>query len=366
ASLARANNTDPETVGFVARPEISRVDADTGIFFLSANNVVFLAPVDDPWYSAHNGPFNVPTLGTSTYGPGNISAWFADYPAIALGCTHQAQYCNPLLPAQQGCSPLMGLYSTALEPLDTDRGGLSSWFQGSQLDRLNTFLDILAEFTPDLGTILNSVGVAALKGRLTLTSGAQGPLSSNEWQLDKILSTDYTSFSTLGLALTFVIGIIFIVISYFLEPILHGVQRRWRWDNYALTEWSTNETLQLQSLAHEGVGAGTWTREIGCVPTTRSKELLAILDFSDPAHPLLKAAPRSWEEIAEAESDGKKGASSSAEEADTSSTAPSTAPGRDTMVSAPAYEQTVAVSIPDHNGPPPASDSAHPTPFEEV
>ncbi|KAI9683248.1 MAG: hypothetical protein M1822_006113 [Bathelium mastoideum] len=231
-------------------------------------------------------------------------------------------------------------------------------------------------------------------------------------EISALVSTDYTSFSTLGLILTFVIGIIFIVISYFLEQILHWVQRRWRWDNYALTEWSTNETLQLQSLAHEGFGAGTWIRKIGCVPTTVPKELLATLDLSDPMHPLLKAAPRSWEESAEAESEGKKGASSSADEADTSSTAPSTtpgrdtmvskaaprswdesakaesegkegasssadeadtsllvpstAPGRDTMVSAPAHNQTVAVEILDHNRPPPASDSAHFMPFEEV
>ncbi|KAL9095819.1 MAG: hypothetical protein Q9165_001816 [Trypethelium subeluteriae] len=416
ALLARADNTDPGNVGFVARPEISRVDADTGIFFLSANSIIFAAPVDDPWYSAHKGPFNVTFYGTNAYDPDGGSSWFADYPATALGCTYQAQYCNPLLPAQQGCSPLMGLYSTALDPLDTDRGGLSSWFQGSQLDRLNSFLDILAEFTSDLGSILDTLGVAALKGRSTFSDASQGPLSSNQWQLDveswsaiqlatiqrtmiefangpdwpnieqylesplkngtdaerdlcisqKILSTDYTSFSTLGLILTFVIGIIFIVISYSLEWILPWVQRHWRWDNYALTEWSTNGTLQLQSLAHEGVGAGTWTREIGCVPTTRPKELLAKLDLSDPAHPLLKAAPRTSDEPAEAESDGKKDASSSAEEADNSSTAPSTAPGRDTMVSAPVHDQTVAVDIPDHNGAPPASDSVHSMSLEEV
>ena len=156
------------------------------------------------------------------------------------------------------------------------------------------------------------------------------------------------------------------MLSYFLEPILHWVQRRWRWDNYALTEWSTNETLQLQSLAHEGFGAGTWTRKIGRVPTTLPKELLATIDLSDPTHPLLKAAPHSSDETAEAKSEPKKGASSSAEEVDTSSTAPSTAPGEDTMVSAPAHVQTVAVNIPDHNRPPSASGSAHLVPLEEV
>ena len=171
-------------MSFVARPEISRVDADTGIFFFSANAIRFAAPVDDPWYSAHKGPINLSAEGVISVGVGNVSFWLVDYPATVLGCTYQAQYCNPLLPAQQGCSPLMGLYSTALDPLDTDRGGLSSWFQGSQLDRLCSFLDILAEFTPDLGTVLNTLGVAALKGRLTFSSGIQRPLPSNQWQLD--------------------------------------------------------------------------------------------------------------------------------------------------------------------------------------
>ena len=46
-----------------------------------------------------------------------------------------------------------------------------------------------------------------------------------------------------------------------------------------------NETLQLQSLVHEELGLGTWTREIGKVPTTKPHELLATLDLSDPRHP---------------------------------------------------------------------------------
>jgi hypothetical protein len=37
----------------------------------------------------------------------------------------------------------------------------------------------------------------------------------------EILSTGFTSFSVLGMALTFALGGLFVVLSYVLEPLLH-------------------------------------------------------------------------------------------------------------------------------------------------
>jgi hypothetical protein len=98
----------------------------------------------------------------------------------------------------------------------------------------------------------------------------------------KIKSTDYTSFSVLGLALTLSLGGIFIVVSYILEPVALLIQRRKKHKGYALLEWTLNETLQLQSLAHESQSEGNWTRSLGImpnkIPITAEGDLLCPFD----------------------------------------------------------------------------------------
>lgn len=51
-------------------------------------------------------------------------------------------------------------------------------------------------------------------------------------------------------------------------------------------------TLQLQRLAHEELGFGTWSRGAHEMPSTEPDELLGYLDITDPGHPVLRAAPR--------------------------------------------------------------------------
>ncbi len=77
-----------------------------------------------------------------------------------------------------------------------------------------------------------------------------------------------------------------------LEPILAGlfrlpwVRRNYKM-RYAYAEWQAGSTLQIQRLAHESMGAGSWSNAVGTVPITRSEEKLAMLDISDPKHPRL-------------------------------------------------------------------------------
>jgi hypothetical protein len=54
---------------------------------------------------------------------------------------------------------------------------------------------------------------------------------------------------------------------------------------YSRLEWCTNGTLQLQRLAQEEMGFGTWRGCTKDVPTTQSGEKLAVLDITDAAHP---------------------------------------------------------------------------------
>lgn len=79
------------------------------------------------------------------------------------------------------------------------------------------------------------------------------------------------------------------LISTWLESIL-GVISRIPWlqhdrkFRYAYAEWKTGSTLQLQRLAHEGMGMGSWSKTGTSVPVTEPGDALAVLDVVDLNH----------------------------------------------------------------------------------
>lgn len=81
-----------------------------------------------------------------------------------------------------------------------------------------------------------------------------------------------------------------IFISYVVEPFVGFIQERRKHDTYSRLEWATNETLQLQRLAHEELGFGSWKGCAQYVPVTKDDEPLATLDLTDTKHPRLKPA----------------------------------------------------------------------------
>lgn len=123
----------------------------------------------------------------------------------------------------------------------------------------------------------------------------------------KILTTAYVNFNTFGLSLTLALGALIILFSWLLEPIIAFFQRRRQLDTYARLEWATNETLQLQRLAHEELGLGTWHGTAEAVPYTDGGQKLAVLDVADPEHPRLKAPPVPFdEELVVRDEEGRK------------------------------------------------------------
>ena len=77
------------------------------------------------------------------------------------------------------------------------------------------------------------------------------------------------------------------------------VRRFQQWRNispYTYLEWQTNDTLQLQRLAHEELGYGTWSRAIAGNPVTAAGEKLSVLDISDNSHPVL-VRPRAMRKV---------------------------------------------------------------------
>lgn len=101
----------------------------------------------------------------------------------------------------------------------------------------------------------------------------------------KIRSDATTSFSVLGLIIVLCLGGLIILISFTIEPLTGWIEQGFGNDNYKQLEWATNEILQLQRLAHEELGCGTWFGKN--FPITVVGEKLAVLDISDPDHPML-------------------------------------------------------------------------------
>lgn len=101
----------------------------------------------------------------------------------------------------------------------------------------------------------------------------------------KIRSKDHTSFSVVGLGVTFGVGLLLVLLSYLLDPIMTCLQRRRGIAEYKRLKWSTDAFLQLQRLAYEGAGQGTWSYADGDVPVTKKDDMLAGLNLMDPRHP---------------------------------------------------------------------------------
>lgn len=92
------------------------------------------------------------------------------------------------------------------------------------------------------------------------------------------------------------IGILIILLDFTLLPIVAWVDKRRKPHQYSVSrlQWFTDDLLQLQRLAHEEIGLGTWSNcvGVGVVPVTEKGELLAIIDAQDPGHPRLTASSR--------------------------------------------------------------------------
>lgn len=127
-----------------------------------------------------------------------------------------------------------------------------------------------------------------------LNAGAYAAIEfgkNKTWLTDKqqmIKSTAYASFSVFGPSFTAGLGFLIIIISYTIESILGYWHRRRQFKSSSYLEWISNSTMQLQRLAHQAFGAGTWSRATKDVSVTKAGEYLALLDLTDPKQPLLR------------------------------------------------------------------------------
>ncbi|KAJ8133021.1 hypothetical protein O1611_g602 [Lasiodiplodia mahajangana] len=324
---------------FIPIDLISRNDADLHIILLSGNGVLFTAPSNDEWYrvSPTATELFLSNANTSDSASESDQVYLPLEPGSPLGCAQQYQFCRK---DTRSCGPLASFHDAVT--------GAAPFFNTTHDDAIKCVANttIAANFAylintigansyATLSNIVTQLGPASLASQSTKIQNLQGRLPSNQWQLDvirwsdifkaslqagflstayfnpanssllgvrtnfeapeflmlcnnqKIRSTSYGSFSLFGLLFTFILGFLIISTSYLLEPISKFLYNRWGYKEYAHLEWTTNATLQLQRLAHEELGFGTWSKGTDEVPATKNGELLACLDITNPIHPVL-------------------------------------------------------------------------------
>lgn len=77
-------------------PELQSATARPTLFFLVSSGIAYVNKTTDPWFSATQ---NI-SVGTEyTY-------YVPDEPATVVGCASERRFCNPRLPASEGCLDL--------------------------------------------------------------------------------------------------------------------------------------------------------------------------------------------------------------------------------------------------------------------
>ncbi|OCL10554.1 hypothetical protein AOQ84DRAFT_246874, partial [Glonium stellatum] len=320
-SEAAIDASDFTPIPQLRQPKSSNVDIF--LFFLSGERVIFGQPSDDPLYSAHQLGHTGRFKGTNR----TTQAYLLDEPASTLACTQQIQVCNPNPLKDTQCEPAGGLG-------DIMDGIPRLWPDNSQQNLMNWSLNVFQSGIYDLMSMVIYLGISVLTARDKLQGGFQAALPPNQWQLElehlgsgtlaslqtafveaangppdpqlfqfqlkpndtesrslcnsqKVISSLHSSFRVLSLSLILSIGSILILLDFALVPCPDCFQRRRHRSRYARLEWRTNATLQLQRLAHEGIGAGVWSRADEENPVTEEAELLAVLVIEHEKHPIL-------------------------------------------------------------------------------
>lgn len=110
--------------------------------------------------------------------------------------------------------------------------------------------------------------------------------------MQRARSSKHYSFSVLGVGIILALGGFLMLLAMFIEPIIAGLFKLpWFKHNqrlhYAYAEWQVGSTLQIQRLAHESLGAGSWSNAAWGIPVTQREDKLATLNIGDPDRPRL-------------------------------------------------------------------------------
>ncbi|KAK8009139.1 hypothetical protein PG991_011690 [Apiospora marii] len=310
-------------------PAIVRPDGDVTLIFLSGNGVNFAAPGEDDWYRATARLYNSTSDSEARreYRPDEAASPLGCVEQFQLCRDPARDQCGDLASgydAVTSAAPWFNMTDAGFDFHDrpaarTKPAALLAW----------VFL-MLFNNAISIPTIVDKLGPTSLASHDFVSQGYIDDIAGNQWQLDvtqwfnimlagfqtlfidtaqgktasssdriffkpvtefdwnlcrnqvelrflfpfltllsKIRSAQYTSFSVLGLAITYALGTLIIVLSFVIEPILGCLQKRGRYDRYAYLEWEADAAIQLQRVAQDQLGYGRWSRCDKRIPVTR-------------------------------------------------------------------------------------------------
>lgn len=326
-----------ETAAFTPIDALKRDDADLYVLFLSGNGVIYTNPSNDDWYRTDPVAWDEEVIGQVDLPP--LRFYRPLEPASALACAQQYQFCNAALEGTSGCGPLASMRDAiaGVAPLfETNYTNLvNNVAETDTAARFSYFMNMFFSSVWNLDGVIGSLGPASLHSQRTLSGSIQGTLAPKQWHLDitrlwnitlastqsamvstvygpsdpalldiwynyttpalqrlcgtqKVRSTTYTSMNLFGICFTYALGTLIALASYLLQPVSALLHRKRGFRRYAHLEWMSNSTLQLQRLAHEELGLGTWSDGIKEIPTTQPGEVIGCLDITDSQHPVLR------------------------------------------------------------------------------
>ncbi|KAI7760897.1 hypothetical protein LZL87_008109 [Fusarium oxysporum] len=148
-------------------PDFSPIDADVTVHFLSQNNIGYLAPVYDLWFSA-NGTHNITSQGVTVFG--------SDRNVDTMVCADQYVLCNPSIAS---CTSPAGVLNLVNNLTSTTLN-----FSTTQLSTADRILYSLAQ--SNTYTTVANLGTAALWANNMVTGHVSVGLPEDQWKTEVI------------------------------------------------------------------------------------------------------------------------------------------------------------------------------------
>ncbi|CZR58417.1 uncharacterized protein PAC_08309 [Phialocephala subalpina] len=250
---------------FAPIPELVSPNGSTTLDF-AAFEGLYLEPSDDLWLSAHKSKLqDVVSHSDSGDKRTNFTVHAIDKPVSVLGCLEQHHICNPNRPKDSAtrCSPQMDLES------------LYSFNQSDLSIRTISSCSI-------------ATGPSGRDSRYAANAAAND--TSLQWYCDRVIIRNggYVSFSVLAIGLVVGLGGLIVLSSLFFETAVGWIKKQWKRQIDRQAYWNLHSALQLQRMAFEEAGLGTWERCAEEIPVTARGEMLQVATEQDEWHPSIR------------------------------------------------------------------------------
>ncbi|KAH7083074.1 hypothetical protein BKA63DRAFT_502200 [Paraphoma chrysanthemicola] len=322
----RTTYVDHYNVNFI--PELTVPGALVSLLFLDTDLILYNYKTDDPWFSART-PMSIFDVSANTSSAASDNGpYFADQPVGVLGCSTQRFICNPDAP-DADCINSMSRNKSVLAIQ-------KAWPNLQDQQKIHPILAATHQFGIGKGqpdAMYQLSGAPVLLARNTMTNNRQtARLPSNQWQLERehiftaslaawqssivayargswyghpscdadfpcermchsqrVRMADFHSISAWTFFIFLISGGVFMLIVLYLEEIFDiALEKTSLGQNARLrrghAEWKAGSTLQLQRIAHENLGFGTWKRTDEAVPVTNRGDILGTFNIDDEKH----------------------------------------------------------------------------------